>query len=154
MDAPAIGLQASSLAQYLIFLACFFARTSPDSHPLNIAFKHLALASASTCFALALIWLCTPQFLLALWSVEFSDATGLVCRRAAALFAGIGVMLFTLRHAAPSPARAAVSTGMIVACSILALLGVIELSLGHAGPGILLAVAVEVTLAAGFYLAR
>lgn len=121
---------------------------------MKIDFKHFSLASALLCFALAFIWLCVPQLLLAIWSVGFSESTGLVGRRAAALFAGIGVMLFQLRHAAPSPARAAVSNGAMVLCSMLALLGVLELVLGHAGPGILLAVAVEMVLAIGFYLAK
>lgn len=121
---------------------------------LNIPFKPLALAAALTCFALALLFLSVPELMLALWSVAFDGAAGLVCRRSAALFAGIGIMLFQLRDVAPSPARTAVATGVTVACAMLAVLGIIELSLGHAGPGILLAVAVEIALALGFRLAN
>jgi len=42
----------------------------------------------------------------------------------------------------------------MVTCLMLALLGIIELVIGHAGPGILLAVTVEIALALGFYLAH
>lgn len=44
--------------------------------------------------------------------------------------------------------------GFIVARSMLALLGMIEFTIGHAGPGILLAVAVQIVLALGFRLAN
>ena len=121
---------------------------------MKIAFKNIALLSASICIALALIWLLTPTLLLSLWDVEFSEPVGLVSRRAAPLFAGMGLMLFKLRHVEPCPARTAVSSGLMVACLMLALLGVIELFIGHAGPGILLAVTVEVALALGFHLAN
>lgn len=70
------------------------------------------------------------------------------------MFAEAGVMVFRLRHAAPSPVRSAVATGLIVACSLFALLGITELVLGHAGPGILLAVVVEIVLTLGFWLAN
>lgn len=120
----------------------------------TISFCHLAQGAAGICCALAVIWICTPQFLLTLWSVPTSDAAALVCRRSGALFAGIACMLFQLRHARPSPVRAAVANAVAVACSMLALLGGADFALGHAGPGILLAVAVEVTLAAAFMLTK
>ena len=116
-------------------------------------FRHLAVLSALICFALAFVFLFVPELMLSLWAVAFSGSVGLVCRRSAALFAGIGIVLFKLRHVAPSPARAAVATGATVACLMLALLGMVELFIGHAGPGILLAVAVEIALALAFRLA-
>lgn len=121
---------------------------------MKICFKNLALLSALICLVLALIWLLAPEFLLSFWSVGFSGSVGLVCRRNAALFAGMGVMLFGLRHAAPLPARSAIAMGFIVARSMLALLGMIEFTIGHAGSGILLAVAVQIVLALGFRLAN
>ena len=121
---------------------------------MKISFKHIALLSASICIALALIWLLMPNLLLSLWAVEFSEPVGLVSRRASPLFAGMGLMLFKLRHVGPCPARAAVSSGLMLTCLMLALLGIIELVIGHAGPGILLAVIVEIALALGFCLAN
>ena len=121
---------------------------------LKIDFRNLTLLSAGICFGLSIILLVAPQLLLSFWSVGFSEPVGLVCRRTAALFAGIAVMLFRLRHCLPSPARSAVAIGLILACSMLALLGIIEFTMGHSGPGILLAGVVEIVLALGFYFAR
>ena len=117
---------------------------------MRLGFYRMSALSASLCFALAIVWGGFPQLLLAMWAVDFSEPVGLVARRGAALFAGIGVMLFRLRHAGPSPARAAAAAGFVTGCALLALLGIGELAAGHAGPGILLAVAVELALAAGF----
>lgn len=131
-----------------------FSITQFIGNYMKLRFEHLALLSSLVCIALALVWSLAPQFLLTLWAVDFSAPVALVGRRGAALFAGIGVMLFQLRHAAPSPVRAAVANGVVVACSLLAFLGITEFVLGHAGPGILLAVAIEISLSLGFRLAN
>jgi len=95
-----------------------------------------------------------PNLLLSLWAVEFSEPVGFVSRRASPLFAGMGLMLLKLRNVGPCPARTAVSSGLMLTCLMLALLGIVELVIGHAGPGILLAVTVEIALALGFCLAN
>lgn len=41
--------------------------------------------------ALAATWLLAPTLLLAEWGVEFNHEVGLLGRRAAALYAGVGV---------------------------------------------------------------
>ena len=112
-------------------------------------FHQLAAATAFICFVLAAVWLLAPQLLLAIWAVDYAYPVGLVSRRAAALFLGIGVM-FWLAREVPHPARRALGTGLGVACLTLAALGVFELLTGHAGPGILLAVGVELALAAAW----
>jgi len=88
-----------------------------------------------------------------MWGVEYSYPVGLLGRRGAALFLGIGVMFLLARNAKPSPSRSALASGFIVGCLALAVLGVFELFTGHAGPGILSAVAVEVALALAFLAA-
>ena len=113
-------------------------------------FQTVATATAGVCAGLALIWLCAPDLLLALWGVAYSYPAGLVGRRGAALFAGIAVMLWQARQAVPSPARSAMAQGMIVGCVLLAVSGAVELCTGHAGPGILIAVAAEGAIAAAF----
>ena len=118
-------------------------------------FRNLAILSSLVCFALAVTWILAPSILLAVWEVEFSYSAGLVGRRGAALFAGIGVMFFCARNAEPSSARSALISGFIVGCVALAALGTFELATGHAGLGILSAVLVEVVLALAFlYIAR
>jgi hypothetical protein len=120
---------------------------------MKINFKTLALLASLIFFALALIWMLAPHLFLLNWGVEFTTSTGLVGRRAAALYAGIGVMFFSARNAAPSPARSALLKGAAVACLLLALLGVFELATGHAGVGMLGAVFIEVALVLAFLTA-
>jgi hypothetical protein len=117
-------------------------------------FYTLALFTALLCFALALIWGLRPDWLLWMWSVEYSSATALVARRNAALFLAIGIMFYRARHAPPSDTRRAMTTGFISGCLILAVLGFSEWINGNAGPGILLAVATEAALGLAFIQAH
>lgn len=119
-----------------------------------LSFRNLATFTALLCFALALVWGLRPDLLLWLWSVEYSNATGMVSRRNAALFLGIGIMFYRARHAPPSDTRRALTTGFITGCLVLALLGFGEWINGNAGPGILLAVATETVLGLAFIQAH
>lgn len=122
---------------------------------MQLNFRNLAVLSALLFFALAFTWVFAPSPLLASWGVDFSDSVGLVGRRGAALYAGIGVMFFSARNAGPSLARSSLAAGLIVTCLILAALGVFELAMGNAGSGILSAVPIEVALVFAFlYVSR
>lgn len=122
---------------------------------MKLNFRSLAILSALVFFALALTWMFAPNFFLSNWGVEFSYPVGLVGRRGAALYAGIGVMLFSAQNAKPSVARSSLVAGLVVVCSILAALGGLELATGHATSGILSAVLIEVALTLAFlYVAR
>ena len=115
-----------------------------------MTFRFLTSATALICFVLAGVWAFAPQQMLAIWDVGYSQSTGLVSRRAAALFLGLGVMLFLARHSLPSQTRTAISFGTVVACSALATLGLFEMAMGRAGSGIVSAVGVEALLALSF----
>ncbi|WLG30959.1 hypothetical protein [Pseudomonas lurida] len=119
-----------------------------------LSFRTLATFTALLCFALALVWGLRPDLMLWLWSVEYSSATGLVSRRNAALFLGIGVMFYRARHARPSDTRRALTTGFITGCFVLAASGFSEWINGNAGPGILLAVVTETVLGLAFIQAH
>jgi hypothetical protein len=121
---------------------------------MQLSFRALATLTALLCFALALAWGLRPDLLLWLWSVEYSSATGLVSRRNAALFLGIGVMFYRARHAPPSDTRRAMTAGFSIGCLVLAVLGFGEWINGNAGPGILLAVATETVLGLAFIQAH
>ena len=121
---------------------------------MPLRFHTLALFTALLCFALALIWGLRPDWLLWLWSVEYSSATGLVARRNAALFLALGIMFYRARHAPPSDTRRAITTGFITGCFVLAALGLSEWISGNAGPGILLAVVTETVLGLAFIQAH
>ncbi|ALQ03920.1 hypothetical protein [Pseudomonas brassicacearum] len=112
------------------------------------AFRYLATFSALLFFVLAAIWLFAPAALLANWGVVFDGGvTGLVGRRAAPLYAGIGVALLLARNAPPSPGRTGVVAGFVTTCSLL---GLVEWAMGNVESGILPAVLVEVALALVF----
>jgi hypothetical protein len=117
---------------------------------MQFTFRRLATFTTALCFALAIVWGFFPDVLLSIWGVEYSDATGLVARRNAVLFLAFAVVFYRSRRAPPSSTRRALSTGMVVACFGLATVGFGEWLNGHAGPGILLAVAVEIALGLGF----
>ena len=122
---------------------------------MKLNFRSLAILSALVFFSLALTWMFAPNLALSVWDVEFSYPVGLISRRSAALYAGVGVMFFSARNAEPSSARSALVTGTVVACLTLATLGVYELTTGHAGRGISVAVLIEVAFSSAFlYVAR
>ncbi|WP_236188371.1 hypothetical protein [Pseudomonas pharyngis] len=121
---------------------------------MQLSFRTLSTLTFCLCFLLSLAWGLAPQILLAIWSIEYSEAAGFVARRSAVLFAALGLMFYLVRNAPVSIARNALSNGFIVGCFGLAVLGFAEWLNGHAGPGILLAVLVEFALGLGFLQAR
>ena len=112
----------------------------------------LATVSAAICGTLALTWMCAPDVPLSIWDIETSFSSGFVGRRCAALFAGLGIMLWLARHSEPSAARKAMSIGLAAGCSILAALGLVEFFTQHANALILPAVLVEIVLALSFLM--
>jgi len=120
---------------------------------MKLSFYRLAIFTSALFLILAMIWMFAPVQLLSGWGVEFSTAVGLIGRRAAALYAGIAVMFFSARNAAPSATRTAIISGTITSCSILALLGIYEFATGNATNGILTAVFIEVALVLAFLYA-
>lgn len=120
---------------------------------MKLNFQTLAVLATLIFFALALTWMLAPNLFLSNWGVEFTTSAELVGQRGAALYTGMGVMFFSARNEAPSPARSALLKGAAVACLMLAALGVFELATGHAGVGILGAVFIEVALVLAFLAA-
>jgi len=115
------------------------------------SFRTLALATSALCIVLSASWLVAPRAWLELWGVAgYTGATGLVARRAAALFLGFAVVLFEARNVLPSAGRHAIALGFATACSALALLGAGELIAGHAQAGIVLPILTESALAVLF----
>ncbi|MHC8401177.1 hypothetical protein ACYZTX_17335 [Pseudomonas sp. MDT1-17] len=117
---------------------------------MQLSFRALSTFTSLLCFLLALVWGLMPDGLLSIWSIEYSLAVGVVARRSAVLFAVLGVMFYLVRNEPPSNTRHALSNGFMVGCWGLATLGFGEWLNGHAGPGILLAVMVELALGLAF----
>ncbi len=95
-----------------------------------------------------------PQFILWVWQIDSPEPALIVARRGAALFLGIGALLFLARNAETSAARRAIATGLAISCSTLAALGIFEFATKHAGFGIWVAITVEIALAAAFLSVR
>ena len=117
---------------------------------MQLSFRALSTFTSLLCFLLALVWGLMPDGLLSIWDLEYSLAVGVVARRSAMLFAALGVMFYLVRNESPSTTRHALSNGFMVGCWGLAALGFGEWLNGHAGPGILLAVVVELALGLAF----
>jgi len=115
-----------------------------------LSFHRLSVFSSILFVVLAIILMFAPTQMLTSWGVEITTSVGLIARRIAALYAGLAVMFFMVRDAEHSTTRTAIITGTITACSLLALLGVYELALGHATTGILASVFIEVALVLSF----
>lgn len=113
------------------------------------SFHVFATISATICFVLAAVWLIAPQRLLCLWGT-YSQPVGLVSRRGAALFLGVGITLLLAHSAAPSASRSALSAGSAVGSLALGALGVLEFAKKRASVEILSAVALEIALGAAF----
>ena len=115
-----------------------------------LSFYRLSVFSSILFTVLAFILMFAPVLMLSAWGVELTDSVGLVTRRIAALYAGIAVMYFFARNAAHSETRTALIVGTIIACLLLAILGVYEFATGHASKGILVSVLIEVILILAF----
>ena len=97
------------------------------------------------------MWLVAPQLLLSLWGVHHDESVGLVGRRTAALFLGLGVTFFVARNAEVSVARQALLAGFGISCLALAALGLFELAMGRVGAGIFVAVVPELLAASACF---
>lgn len=118
---------------------------------MPIRFSAICTVALLICLSLAFTWAVRPQLLLAMWAIDGNPPALFVGRRAAALFFGLAFVLWAVRRAPPSPVRTAVADGVALACAALAALGLAEFAAGHAGAGILLAVAVEAVLAIALF---
>jgi len=121
---------------------------------MQLSFRMLSMFTAALCLVLALVWGVMPDRMLAIWGIEFSSSAGFVARRSAVLFAALGLIFYWIRNEPPSVTRSALCSGFMVGCFGLAALGFSEWLNGHTGPGILLAVLVELALGLGFHQTR
>ena len=116
----------------------------------DMSFTIAAVATSIAGLLLGVGWLFAGSLLLKRWGLEANPPSLLVGRRLGATYFGIAIMLFLGRSAPPSELRWAVSIAMLVALSVLAILGIVEFKAKRAGKGILVSVVLEVLLAAGF----
>lgn len=115
-----------------------------------MSFKTLAVITAVVTFALAVGYLFAGALLVGRWGIEATESVLLLGRRMGALYLGLAVIFYLARSVPASAARTALCAGAAVTTSLLAVLGIYERSVGHAGPAILASVALELLLAVGY----
>ena len=115
-----------------------------------MSFKIAAVATSIAGLILGLGWLFAGSLVLKRWGLEANPLGLLVGRRLGAAYFGIAIMLFLGRSAPQSELRSAVSVAMLVALSLLAILGIVEFRAKRAGKGIVASIVLEVLLAASF----
>lgn len=117
-------------------------------------FSQLAILTSVLFFILATLWMFFPQQLLLQWGVEYTSGTGVVSRRCAAFFAGMGIMCLFARNAEPSLTRYALAAGISTISLILAVLGIVEWHDGQVNGQIFFAVFIELFLGIAFLLSN
>ena len=115
-----------------------------------MGFSWVALATSIAGLVLGFGWLISGTRLLKRWGLAPSPTALLVGRRLGTAYLGIAFMLFLGRSAPPSELRSAVCMGLLFAMLVLAGLGIFEFRARRASGAILVSVAIEILLAAGF----
>jgi hypothetical protein len=115
-----------------------------------VSFKTIAVITAIVTLVLGVGYLFVGALLVGRWQIQPTDSVLLLVRRIGSIYLGLSVMFFLARSAPVSVARTALSVGTAVALSFLALLGIYELTAGHAGPGILVSVVIESLIALAY----
>jgi hypothetical protein len=98
--------------------------------------------------ALCLVLIFVPQLIYWLFGLAGNTVSDFLANRAAFLFLGLAVLCFAARNTQSAEVRRTVSLAVLASMGGMALLGMLELWRGHAGPGILVAIAAEVALCA------
>ena len=115
-----------------------------------MSFAVLALATSAAGLLLGLGWLFAGEAMLRRWGITPTPQLLLVGRRLGAVYLSIAVMLFLGSNAPESALRSALAAGLLLAMILLALLGLIEYRARRANASILVSVALEIVLGAGY----
>ena len=113
---------------------------------MRLSFRAAAIVAALLFLLIGLAWLLAPQVMLSGWGVALTPSAALLGRRSAALYVGMAAMFYFARNAEPSVARSALVKGMVLACLLLAALGLFEVQAGNVTAGIAVPVVLEVTM--------
>ena len=114
-----------------------------------MTYRHVALLGALLFAVLFLELLIDARLLIGPWGVDATPEAAFMGRRLGAAFLGFAVIFWLSRNLPASEARRAIALGISTALCVVACFGLYEFLRGFAGPGIFLAIAVEVLLAAG-----
>lgn len=112
-----------------------------------MSFQRMCLVVSVVFATLCLTLLFWPGLVYWLFQIEGNSLGDFLAKRAAMLFAGLTMLSFLARQSQSAEVHRLVSASIGTAMGGMALLGVSEWIWGMAGPGILLAVAVELGFA-------
>lgn len=112
-----------------------------------MTFATMTLITALVALGLGLGLIFAPAAMLKPWGLESPTPAAVMSRRNGAIYLGLVVMM-VFAHNGNAPTAIAVGGATLTA--LLALTGLNELRMGNVSKGILVAVTVEILLAAGF----
>jgi hypothetical protein len=115
-----------------------------------MSFAVVAIATSAAGLLLGLGWLFAGQLMLRRWGITPTPQLLLVGRRLGAVYLSIAVMVFLGSNAPESGLRSALAAGLLLAMVLLAALGLIEYRARRANASILVSVALEIVLGAGY----
>lgn len=115
-----------------------------------ISFQNVCSAVAAIFLALSVTLIALPDVVYWLFSLQGNDLGNFLTKRAGVLFLGLSILCFLARNSDNSEVRRIVSASVGTATCVMALLGIYELARGNAGAGILVAVFIEIVVAALF----
>ena len=116
-----------------------------------MTYRTISTAVATLYATLAFVLLLSPGLVNWLFAVPGHATGDFMAKRAAMLFLGLAAIAFLSRDAAPSTARDAIAKGIAVAMIGLALASLYEFARGFAGPGICLAIVIEIVVSMAFF---
>jgi hypothetical protein len=111
-----------------------------------MTFKQLSLVSTAVMFTLCLTLLFTPMIIFKLFDVEETASAVFFTHRAAVLFLGLSILVYSLKDVNNMKVRQSVCLSMAVMMLSLAGLGTLEFMMGSSGVGIVLAIVGELIL--------
>ncbi|MGH1368500.1 MAG: hypothetical protein ACRBCL_07760 [Maritimibacter sp.] len=114
-----------------------------------MTFRHTCMLTTLLALVLAAGLILVPGLFLWLFGLEGDVAATVMARHAGVLFLGLSIILFGARRAR-GRSQFTIALGLSVMMGAMALLGLIELSLGRVGAGIIVAILTEGFVAFGF----
>lgn len=116
----------------------------------DLTYKQTSTAAAIVFLIVSLSLILVPDLIYWMFGLVGNPLGDFLALRAAMLFLGLAALCYFGRTAPPSELRSVVAASLCISLAALALAGVYEFMRGYAGPGIWLAIVIEVALCGAF----
>ncbi len=116
-----------------------------------MSYRYLCIVFASLFFILCGTLIFLPGIVYWLFNIQGNALGDFLAKRAGILFLGFSILCFYSRNSQSKEVRQIVALSVGSAMGAMAVLGVYELFRGNAGPGILVAVVIEMTISILFF---